>query len=120
MTRKFNISLIKKILLLAVGFNVAFFAHTPRGQEIGDPDSAWFEDGMQEEESKESRGGELLVAYEAIVMPLVQYHVDHTLSFVLDLFLIEDDPVQTKPERRIIFNNYFKVLFCQIISPNAP
>ena len=142
---RYDISIIKKALLLSLGVMVALIIlasrslyyvdvvastssaqeESQKNQNLGDaveqPVSEQEEDKVPQENSGQSQ--QVLASAEDAIASITPLHIEHVLPIVSEIILSEVDFTHIGiDEKKTLheFTAYFKVLFRRIISPNAP
>lgn len=108
--------MIRKVVFLALAMVMVFFAVAPKTNVQANVEKQQKE--VHDEEAPESMQPRL-VTYEAIV-PAFHVHISHDLLFVIEFVVLQESVFEPSFERPSSFSNFLRVLFRQIISPNAP
>ena len=111
MRTKIKILTVKKLILLLVGLNIAFFAvgYDTVMKNIYSIQADKIVNTHQDQSPSEEQDQPefFLVAYNAIV-PVIQIHMDHDLYFIFDIPLIEENEFEIIPEKINFINSYFQ------------
>lgn len=115
---KNRIHIFRMLVLMALAVCMAFFAVAPKPEAIAQTPDAQAEASHDEADPGNDRQ-QRLIAYEAIV-PAFQVNISHDLLFTFEFIVFQEKEFEPSFEKPTYLNNLIKILFRQIISPNAP
>ena len=107
-------------MLIAAMVVLVFAQHIQISQQQAEFTQQVVQENQTEDSETENEPIASLDVDSNIIASTVQFHVNHVFYEIMDIVQDEEEDDFENTELSSLADDYRKVLFCQVISPNAP